>query len=110
MAEEDKKSVMKHEHPLYPWLALVFSVIVIFGVAGWYILAYQSTVDDDSLVAIRATYQPIKGENNGTAEATASDQATDIQGEVDKIDVTANGVSESSIDTAQLDNTNLGVQ
>ncbi len=101
----EKTPVHMHSHPVYAWVALVFSLSVILGVAGWYYLIYSQGLNDDLVQSVQ-NLATTKHEAIVSSSTTQTEVSTDI----DEIEQDINSVPDSDLSDVQLDNTILGIQ
>jgi len=107
----DKKTPLHmHEHPAYGWVALMVSVAVILGVAGWYYLTYTQGLNDDFVQSVKDLAAPKREVSISSATTASGRVVTDIKAETSTIDKDLNLVSDSDLSDTQLDNTILGIQ
>lgn len=106
MATKNEKTPLhKHTHPAYAWIALVFSVLVIMSVAGWYYLTYQDSLNNDVIETVKET--------TTTTKDTSSTMVTspiDIDSEITTIQEQVDSVVDTDYESTQLDDTILGIE
>lgn len=101
----NKTPIHKHAHPAYSWVALVVSVLVVLGVAGWCYSTYSQGLDSDLVMNAKSLALPQR-----SVSSTSTLSPVNVATEVEKIDSGLDTVSEGDFSDAQLDNTILGVQ
>lgn len=104
MATEAKTPIHKHAHPVYGWIALVISVLVIVGVSGWYYLSLSDGYNDELVTTVQELSMPV-----GETSATTTTGPVDVFSETASIDQEISDVLESDLSDTQLDNTILGI-
>jgi hypothetical protein len=103
MTTEKKTPIHKHEHPVYPWLALIIATVLILGVAGWYYITVSDGYNDDVVYSVQEL-------SSSTASSATSVDGVDVDTEVSAVDEELNGILESDFADTQIDDTILGVQ
>lgn len=101
----ENTSILKHEHPLYQWIALVAAVALVFALAGWAILANQDASD----AVIVGSAQATDTQTSTEKADVASKNAKVIDNEVTAINKEINSVSSDDFSDTKLDNTSLGL-
>jgi hypothetical protein len=96
MATEKKTPIHLHEHPAYPWIAVVIASIIIFSLAGWYYLTLQQTNDD------QAALDTLKQETVVPLETAKPLNTTEVDKEIQNIDKDFSDVLGADINTLQL--------
>ncbi len=106
MAENlEKKSIWKHEHPLYEWIALFVTVIIILVMSGWIYLSYFDIPEQD--MTIWTTH---KSSTTSTTKTTSEAADTsDIDNIIKDNDTATNGVDSSDYNSNDITDTQLGV-
>jgi len=105
MADQKKTPIHKHSHPAYSWIALIVSVVMILGVAGWYYLTISDGYNDDLVYTVECLTGPPK-----QTSATSTTEPVDITTETSSIDAELGNITEADLADTQLDNTILGIQ
>lgn len=101
----NKTPIHKHAHPAYSWLALVVSVMIILGVAGWCYATYSQSLDSDLVLNAKSLALPQR-----SVSSTNTLNPVSVATEIGKIDSGLDTVSDTDFSDAQMDNTILGVQ
>jgi len=108
--KSEKTKLTNHAHPAYSWIALVFSLVAIFGVAGWYYLTYTQGLNDDFVQSVKDLAAPKREVSISSATSESGNVVTDIKAETSTIDKDLKSVSDNDLADTQLDNTILGIQ
>ncbi|GEM_PF-1202451 len=106
MAEEAEKSFFRHSHPVYGWIALIFALIVVFGVAGWYYMTYTDSLNEDVVQNAQSLVLP---RNDSSVSSSSTSTTVDVSAETEAIDENINAVTDTDFSDNQMDDTILGI-
>jgi len=104
MSNKSKTLIHKHTHPVYAWIALIVSVTIILGVAGWYYLTISGGYNDDLVYSVLSISAPIK-----ETSATSTTKPVDTVTATTQIDYDIDSILDSDLSDTQLDDTILGI-
>lgn len=102
---DQKTPIHKHAHPVYGWVALIVSAVIILGIAGWYYITISDGYNQEVVDSAAIVVLPAK-----ETTATSTWGTVDVATETSAIDSEIDSVLESDMSDAQLDNTILGIQ
>jgi len=103
MTDTKKTPFHRHTHAAYGWVALIVSVLVILGVAGWYYLEISDGYNDDLVYSVQQLSEPVSDTDTDTGETISVAEQTAA------IDTEINEIQENDFSDTQLDNTILGI-
>jgi hypothetical protein len=108
----DKKAFHQHEHPIYPWIALFFSLFMILGVAGWYYLTYLDTLNAETDSSVSSAYTTtVHGSNtvSGTNTTTGNVDQQSIDQAITAVDKSMKSTNSNDFSDSNLSNSTVGV-
>lgn len=96
----------KHEHPAYQWITLIISVLLVLSLVGWYYLVALDVANLENDTVIANSFRTVKSSDS---LVTPVGKATEIDREINAIDVQLGGTSPDDFAAAELSDTGLGI-